>query len=98
MHAGGVVCAKINLVRYKLDLASATCYYGSGQSGGMGAVTCPILPSATAIAMVRQYGTDVCVPSPFGGVMSYIRGKNCASMGASVLKFSDTGLPVPMFK
>jgi len=47
--------------------------------------------------MVGQYGTDACVPSPFGGLMSHLRGKNCASMGVSVLKFADTGQPVPMF-
>lgn len=97
VHASGVVCAKINLVRYKLDFASATCYYGSGQSGGGGAAKCPI-PSETALAMVSKYGSDACVPSPFGGLMRYIRAKTCASMGSSVLRFSDTGQAVRMFK
>jgi hypothetical protein len=97
VYSGGVICGKINSNRYRLDVSAPTCYYGTGQAGGAGAAKCQI-PPATLQAMLSRYGSDSCVPTPFGGLMRYIRGKNCATMGASVLKFSDTGLPVPMFK
>ncbi len=97
VYGGGVICGKINSNRYSLDVSAPTCYYGSGQAGGAGAAKCQI-PPETLQAMLKSYGSDSCVPSPFGGLLRYIRAKTCASMGASVLKFSDTGQPVLMFK
>jgi hypothetical protein len=92
-----LLCAQINTARYRLQPQTVTCYYGSGSSGGKGAAQCSA-PSATIAAMTTQYGTDACLPVPFGGLITKRTSKYCRDVAASQLVFQSDGTPVPMFK
>jgi hypothetical protein len=92
-----LLCAPINTARYRLQPQVTTCYYGSGSSGGKGAAQCSA-PSATIAAMTTQYGTDACIPVPFGGLITKRTSKYCRDVSAAQLVFSADGKLVPMFK
>lgn len=95
---GGLLCQKLNINRYVMLLPQATCYYGSGAAGGSGSASCGA-PPATIQAMTARFGSDSCLPVPFGAlVTAHGNNGNCSSSRANVLIFRDTGLPVPMFK
>ena len=95
---GGLLCQKLNLNRYVMLLPQVTCYYGSGVAGGWGSSNCSA-PPATIQAMTTTFGSDSCLPVPFGALITtHGNNGNCSSSKANVLIFRDTGQPVPMFK
>lgn len=95
---GGLLCQNINLTRYALSPMRPMCYYGSGAAGGSGAQICTA-PPVTLQAMVAKFGSDACLPVPYGAlVTSHNNNGKCADANASVLYFKDTGMVVPMFK
>lgn len=94
---GGLMCMPINSARYKLAPPKLPCYLGSGAAGGIGSAKCGA-PTATIQAMTAKFGTDACVPQPFGSLVTARTGKNCVDTLGAELLFKDTGLPVTMFK
>lgn len=96
LSGGAAVCATINTAAFKLGPKQTTCYAGSGASGGKGASSCSA-PAGTATAMTATFGSDSCLPTPFGGLITYIGGKNCANISFRSVTKSD-GSPVQMYK
>lgn len=92
---GSLVCTKINTAKYKLAPAKTTCYVGSGASGGSGAGPCGA-PNVTLQALVSTMGSDACIGSPFGSLITSYTGKNCGDTAAAQLLYVKDGQPVPM--
>lgn len=92
-----LLCQSINTNRYTLGAQSPNCYLGSGASGGSGATRCGA-PTATITAMTSLFGTDACVPQPFGSLVTKRNGKNCSDTAGRQLLLKSSGQPVSMFQ
>jgi hypothetical protein len=97
VNGNSLLCAPINKTRYALKPQTATCYYGSGASGGAGSAKC-LAPSPVLLAMAQPYGTDACLPVPYGALITARTDKYCRNVQASQLVFKADAAPVPMFK
>ncbi len=90
-----LVCTKINTAKYSLGPAQTTCYVGKGASGSSGAGPCGA-PNVTLQALVSTMGSDACIGSPFGSLITSWTGKNCGDTAASQLFYAKDHQPVAM--
>jgi hypothetical protein len=90
-------CRALNPQYAQATPPKPTCYYGSGAAGGSGSQACSA-PPATIQAMTTRFGTDSCLPNPFGGLIVGRRGKNCSDVIFVNIIDPRTGQPMQMFQ
>jgi hypothetical protein len=97
-HDAKFICSAINTTKYKLDSEKTTCYLGSGAAGRGGAASCHTPPETVSALIGRApFGSDACVGSPYGALITKKTGKNCSNMKGRLLRYRDTNQPVVMF-
>ena len=90
-------CRQLNPQYARPTQAQPTCYYGSGASGGDGSRGCGA-PPLTIQAMTTQFGSDACLPFPFGGLIVGRRGDDCTDVIFVNIMDPRTGQPLQMFR